>query len=337
MSEYVARRLERDHYDEWDSLVDAAPGGTVFDLSWWNETLARETGAESVLVGCFRDGALCGGCSLYVRRLGPFLRAVDPPTSLHHGIVALPLETQRYPSQIMHQLNVSDALAEWVEAHLHEARFAHHPTFQDVRGMIWRGWRSRLRYSYYLRTGPVDKMLSDAERTRRVRVRAARQAGMEVSAEDDIDAFFPLFERAFFMDGLPAPLPQPALRSLYRRGKAEDHMQLYLTRTPAGEVVSGAVAVWTQHNAQIWLAASEPAYLEQGVSVDTFFHICEELSSRYPVLDVASANLRALHQNMMLMGGELRPSIQTEYSRSGFLRFFHALRGALTRPAEFQE
>ena len=73
---YHARPLTREEYAEWDRLVEESPSGTVYQKSWWVETLARLTGADFEIVGCFGGDTLWGGCAVYSRRTGPYRRAI---------------------------------------------------------------------------------------------------------------------------------------------------------------------------------------------------------------------------------------------------------------------
>lgn len=324
--EFTARLLTSAEYPQWDTLVDTVPSGTPFQTTWWMGTLARELGVYFEIVGCFRKGVLWGGCALFGRRTGPYCRLIFPPTALYNGIVVKPRDTDSYPTQVMHTIGVTECLGRWIQQRFHEAHLTHHYSLLDVRGLIWQGWRSRVRYTYVLPLGGREEMIRRAERTRGAMVQQAEQAGLRCEPSDDIEAFLPLYARTFARHGLESPVPLPAIAAIYRAGRERGAAQLFLTRTPAGEAVSGTIALWTQRNAVLWLAASEPEWLEQGASVFTYFETFAHLAERFQEVDFASANVHSLHYNAALLGGELRLVARTELTRSPALRFLHALR-----------
>lgn len=327
MSEdFEARALTPDEYPLWDELVDGVPSGTPFYFTWWMSTLAQELKAHFQIVGCFRKGVLWGGCALFCRRTGPFQRVIFPPTALYNGMVVRPRDTDSNPTQVMHAIGVTDCLGHWIRQHFHEAHLTHHHSLLDVRGLIWQGWRSRIRYTYLLSLDNRDEIIRRAERTRGAMVQQAERAGLRCELSEDIEAFLPLYAKTFARHGLESPVPLSAIAAMYRAGRAHQSAQLFLTRNPAGEVVSGTIALWTKRNAMLWLAASEPEWLEQGASVYTYFETFAYLANRFQAVDFASANVHSLHHNAALLGGELRLVARTELTRSPALRVLHALR-----------
>ncbi|MGQ9518023.1 MAG: GNAT family N-acetyltransferase [Anaerolineae bacterium] len=324
--DFETRLLTPDEYPLWDALVDEVPSGTPFHATWWISTLAGYVGARLEIIGCFRKGVMWGGCALFGRRSGPFQRAIFPPTALYNGMVVRPRDTDSYPTQVIHVIAVTDSMGKWIEQRYDEAHLTHHYTLFDVRGLIWRRWRSRLRYTYVFHVGSMEEMLRRAERSREAMFRKAEAAGLHCEPSDAIEEFLPLYAKTFARHGMRSPVPLPAIAAIYRAGRARDAIQLFLTRTPNGEVVSGTIALWTRCNALLWLAASEPAWLDQGASVFTYFHTFAHLAQRFPEVDFASANVRSLHHHAALMGAETRLVPRTELTRSPALRLLHALR-----------
>ncbi len=324
--EFTTRVLTPEEYAIWDALVDTAPSGTPFQTTWWMGTLAQELGAHFQVIGCFRKGMLWGGCALFGRRTGPYCRAIFPPTALYNGIVVRPRDTDSYPTQVMHTIAVTESLGRWIRQHVHEAHLTHHYTLLDVRGLIWQGWRSQARYTYVLPLDTREKMLQRSDRTRGVMVRQAEQAGLRCEPSENIEAFLPLYARTFARHGMEPPVPLQAIAATYRAGRSRQAAQLFLTRTPAGEIVSGTIALWTQRNAMLWLAASAPDWLEKGAAALTYLETFSYLASRFQEVDYASANVHSLHYNAALLGGELRLVPRTELIRSPALRFLHVLK-----------
>ncbi len=323
---YTARCLAPEEYPAWDALIWESPTGTLFQTSWWLEALCRLTGARLEIVGCFdRKGMLWGGCALYVRRTGPWKRALFPPACPYNGMVVRRRDTPNYRRQMVHTLEVTDALASYLERHYAETLHAHRWELTDVRSMSWRGWEAALRFTYEGETAELGQLLRNVTRTRRRTFERAQGLGYCCQADDDISAFLPLYRATYARHGLDTPLNPSQLETMYRVAAEHGTARLFITRSSAGEPVSGLIVLLDPHRCYTWLFANHPCSLRDGVPTFTILSAIAALANEVRTVDHASANYPQLHRSVLEEGGILKPVLVTHYNRSRLLQCIHEM------------
>lgn len=323
---YIARLLKPAEYPAWDALVEGSPTASLFQTSWWLNTLVQLTGARLEIVGCFdKNDVLWGGCALYVRRAGPWTRVLFPPACPYNGMVVRRRDTPNYRRQMVHTLEVTEALAGYLEAHYDETLLAHRHELADVRSMNWRGWETVLRYTYESQTAELDQLLRQVTRTRRQTFERARRQGYHLKAGDDLSAFLPLYRATYARHGVDTPLEPAQVETLYRLAEEHQAAQLFITRSPKDEPVSGLIILLDRHRCYTWLFATHPDHLRAGVPTFTMLSAIAALAGRIHWVDHASANMPHLHRSVLEEGGILRPVLVTHYSRSRLLQCLHEI------------
>ena len=326
--DFTVRVLTEAEYEEWDQLVETSPTGTAYNTSWWVGTLARLTGAQMEIVGCFKDGILSGGCAAYIRRWGTIRRVQFPPTTPYNGFVLRVPQTPNYRRQVLHYLSVTEAIAECMEDRYDEIRLRHHFGVSDVRSLTWRGWTSSANYTYVVSTGPFDALLSQCSSSTKRGITRARKAGLTSEECDDLSLFMPLYEKTYQKQGLQIPFHYEGLNALFQAGRDRNAARLYVTRDPDGHVLSGLVQLVCGAHANTWVLASDPERLRDGVATCTQLYSFSRYSEQVQYVDDASANIENLHQNAIRLGGELQPVFGTYLCNSAALQVRHGLRGA---------
>jgi hypothetical protein len=83
MCKLDSRELVRDDFSQWDALVDHSVHGTVFHKTSWLDACSQALGKKVKIFGCFQDGRLVGGCSLFISQkwgIIPFVESICPMT-----------------------------------------------------------------------------------------------------------------------------------------------------------------------------------------------------------------------------------------------------------------
>ena len=328
--EFEVRLLGESEYDAWDRLVESSPAGTVYSTSWWVETMARLTGAHMEIVGCFSGDELCGGCAAYVRQWGRLRRVAAPPTTPYNGFVLREPATPSYRRRLLHLLDVSRAIAEFMEMRYDEVRLRHHYAFTDLRGMTWRDWDSEVYYTYLVDVSKPADILPRCSSSIRRTVKQAREAGLTVEVSDDIDAFAPLYQLTYAKHGVEAPLTPDMLDALCRVARSHSAETLLFTRDRTDRLLSGLIQLIMNGRACTWLLATDPDALGSGAAIHAQMHSFLNPPAGVTLIDEASANLPSLHDSEVKLGGELAPVYESYYSRSLLLaahRGFRAVDG----------
>jgi hypothetical protein len=323
--ELDVRILDPAEYDEWDRLVESSPAGTVYNTSWWAVAMAQITGARTEIIGCFLGGALCGGCAASITRWGPRDRVMAPPTTPYNGFVLREPATPSYRRRLLHYLDVSTVLAEFMESRYDEIRLRHHYTYADVRGLLWRGWESEVYYTYVVDVSNEDDLLTRSSSSIRRTVKQARDSGLVVEISEDIKAFAPLYQRTYGKHGLRAPLRADDLCALYRVARDHSAATLFLTRDRSGQALSGLIQLSIGDRTNTWVLASDPDYLSSGAAILTQMHSFQHPPADTTFIDEASANLPSLHESEIKLGAELRPILEVYFSRSLLLAARYSL------------
>ena len=108
------------------------------------------------------------------------LRVVAPPTTPYNGFVLREPATPDYRRRLLELMDISGAIAGFMECRYDEVRLRHHYALSDLRGMIWRGWDTDVTYTYVADVAEDADVLARCSSSVRRTVKKARKAGLVV-------------------------------------------------------------------------------------------------------------------------------------------------------------
>ena len=140
---------------QWDALVDHSVHGTIFHKSGWLDACARSLGKKVKIFGCFQNGQLVGGCSLFLeKKWGLFTSAIPRVYTAPYGgfVLSSPPSTSVHKKESFSRDIIESLLQAIEKEHFIYISIQNSPEFLDIRPFTWNGWKSSVSYAYYIRS-----------------------------------------------------------------------------------------------------------------------------------------------------------------------------------------
>lgn len=258
---YQVRILERTEYGDWDELVNSSSYGTIFSLSGWLTATSTALDTSFDLFGCYFDDRLVGGYPIFRKKKFGFIPLL---TNVNGMMPFSGLVLEDYPQNNVrkferHYNNILSA----IEQHFKQLRtvmfsITNPPKLQDIRPFSWRGWKTRIKYAYFLNLNEL-KYSRDVKRN----ISTAKANDVLVCPSSDIGLYYSLFQNTFERQGLKPPVSQRYLKTLYQYIINNNLGEMWVAMTPDGQWIAAEIFLQDNNYIHRWTAATD-AELRKG-------------------------------------------------------------------------
>ena len=307
------RYLTSEDYPAWERLVADSPDGSIYSLPRYLDALCEATGGNYRILAAERDGRLTGGIALY-REKSPVGAFVSPRLLLYYNGLVLAPHAAKSPAQRTEwQLRTLDAL-ERVLAGLSLARLRikSRSTLMDLRIFAARGWSLRPTWSYVIDLSDLSAAWSRMHKDQRRLVERCRERGLQLTVDDDFDAFYRLHRQTHLRKRAPLYLAQDVYRRFVASLQDGGLARLYHARLPGGRVLASQLVLTGLHPVTHTVcAAADGEFLRLGASAFLRWAVCEDLAGAgYLANDLTDAELNPVTRFKSQLGGDLVLSLQ---------------------------
>ena len=332
------RTVHADESTAWDRLVAASPQGTVFHTSDWLARTAASLNRTPMILGCYEDGALIGGCPLLLSDQSKLLRTASSAALLapYGGIVTAGIESTKRRERELHTNNVIASVCN----HITRMRFAHvdlinAPGLEDIRWFTQNGWDAKVYYTYMLPTGGdiFSRISKNALRS----INKAEKQGITAEKYFDAGAYWMLTVNTFERQNSRPPFTKDHLLGILDIIREKNLGEMWVARTSSGEIAAAEVVVYDSKMAHRWSAASAGEHLSTGAASLLLSQVAADTAERnYPSINLMAGNMTHLSAIIATFNPDLVPYYGVELSgiRYGILRSVTRLmRGMVSRVA----
>jgi hypothetical protein len=295
MPKFDVTELSRgDDLSQWDELVDLSLHGTIFHKTGWLNACASSMGKRVKIFGCFQDGLLVGGCSLFVeKRFGviPIASSTCEMTP-YGGFVLSPIKSLVHRQEIFDR-EIIEFLINYIErSHFYSISVRGPPEFRDIRPFIWKGWRSDVFYTYYFSL--EENIESHIDRSISKHVRKAIKNGIIIEPSSDISKYYTLLCDTYTRKNKKNP-QKSLISELYSFIKDNDCGEMLFARTPEDEIACARIIIWDKHRAYGWTAASDKRFLKSRAINLLTYETFKMLKERgIPMMNLMMGNVPSL-------------------------------------------
>lgn len=325
ISDISVRRLDRDELPEWDTVVRAAPEGSIFHSSPWLSVMSRAGSMDYCIYGCFEGENLIGGCPIYYYRVGGLLRIGTsiPPMTPYGGIVLSPLENSSNRANEQRRQDAIRTLIRYLNTEDFDSlHIVNAPEWKDIRCFIWDGWQTHVLYTY-----SIDPATVSLSRNAKRNVKKGRESGIAIRGSEDIDAFYKIFASTFQNRDMAPPLQKPLLRTIFETFHADGNCELVVAENPDGDMICGDFYLFDTRRVHRWAAATTPESKASGASFLLLSESIPRFKERgYREVNLMTANISYLAEFTQ----NFSPSLVPYYGvtkKSTYLRVSSAIRG----------
>jgi hypothetical protein len=268
VSNLEVRDLKEDEYELWDSLVEASPHGTIFHRSFWLKASSELFDKKLKILGGFEEEKLEGGCSFFAYRSskGLFKFAASTCGLAPYGGIVLSKPSKGKRSDRKQEVQNRDLIKSLSSAINEEyfdfIEFTNSPEFNDVRPFTQNGWRSKVRYTYYLNLQEYDETAFSRDVKRNLR--KAKENNLSIRKEFDLPTYYDLFSKTFEKQNMEPPVSVQYFRRMIDLLESTGSGEMVICETASGEPASAHITLWDNKRAYSWSNASNADFIETG-------------------------------------------------------------------------
>ncbi|WP_214019931.1 GNAT family N-acetyltransferase [Methanoculleus sp.] len=310
------RSLESGELAAWDELVAGSLQGTVFHTSDWLQKTASSLNRALVILGCYEDETLIGGCPLLLSNPYKLLRIASSAALLapYGGMVIAGVESTKRREKELH----ADRVIASIRDHIVRKRFDHvdlvnSPGLGDIRGFTRNGWSARVYYTYML---PINgDVFEHISKNARRSIRKAQKLGITATEHFDPGTYWELTKKTFAKQNTQPPFSRKHLMSMLDAIREKNLGEMWVARTPSGEVAAAEVIVCDQKTAHRWSAASSEEHLNTGAASLLLGEVITHFAERnYPSVNLMGGNMARLSAFLSTFNPDLVPYYGVELS-----------------------
>lgn len=332
------RHLDPSEYEVWDRFVDESPQGSVYNQSYFLESLCKISGDQFRILAAYKQNELQGGVAFRYQksRFGDMIRLQMP---LYYNGFILKRFDSKYPSiNSSREAEVIRSLLDELEGGAYaSAELASRFTFDDPRLLLQRGWQVWPRYTYVVSIQDPNRQWEKVEQNLRRLISRCEKEGMTLELSDDAEAFYTMNESTYRRKGVRPYLSRDQFLSLYRALSGRSACQIYFAKTAAGKRTAGEIVLMSKHPVtHTWMAGSDPEFLRSGASAFLRWKAFEDLQQRgYEYNDLTDAMNETVAKFKSQFGGDLKSSFVLYKTFSSKLRIRNRIDSVLTQSVNF--
>ncbi len=295
------RYLEKDEYDLWDSFVDKSRDGTIFHKTIWLKTFAEWQHLKFNIACCFKGKELTGGMAVTWKKKYGIIPVMQLPLkTLFFGPVITFSET-KYLSRNESQLHATlNSLLDFLSSEFSLLHIQFPPSFTDVRTFLWRGFATRINYTYLTAIQQHEDLLSVYDPPVRRQIKKGGEQDHTLHTDNSREFIvhaWELEQKSFERQQLDLKYASREdfvsfIELLAEQGSAQTYTITVEDRAIASQVILLDNAKKT---AYYWLAGADKAYLSTGLNQLLLHKILTNLQDRgYQTFDFVGAGTETI-------------------------------------------
>lgn len=293
MSDVEIRILKKDEYGKWDGFVNKSHHGTIFHNSDWLGTCSEVLNKDFKIHGFFDEEELIGGCAFFIERVkGLLIGSSFCEMTPYFGLIWEGATETKLRKEEMLFREFMNSFQKQVEQQLDRTYIINPPGFMDVRPFAQNGYRTEIKYTYYLKTKNITK----SKGTQKI-INGARKKGIYIEKSDEIQEYSKLLEKTLLRKRIQFPRSKDLMLRLYNKFHDKKQAELWIARTKDGEVAAGEIILNDPKMVNRWSAATNIELGNTGANallLDTAF--LEYDMKGYETINLMCANVPSLTQ-----------------------------------------
>jgi hypothetical protein len=288
MYQLYSRELTREDLTQWDALVDHSVHGTIFHKTCWLKAFAQALGKKVKIFGCFQDGRLVGGCSLFISQkwgIIPFAESTCPMTT-YGGFLLSSLPTKNVRKQETFSRQIIETLKKDIKKeHFYTTVITNSPEFFDVRSFTLDGWRSHVLHTYYMYIN--NNIESTIDPSAKKNIRKAEKNGIIIEPFSDVSRYYALFSETLHRKKLKNWVTKVFFTELFSMMRNQNFGEMVVAKTSDDEIACAEICVWDKQKAYSWSAASDERFLYSGAATLLRVEMMKRMHDKgIPILDM---------------------------------------------------
>lgn len=306
---YHCHILPKDDHSDWDTFIDSLSHEALFSKASWLAPVTQVTGKGFQVIACYKGDELVGGIALQISKRINLQIGHYPILTPNLGPVMLMRETKYGFKNESQAIQMSDALIHFLENQYDYITFTTYDWWNDIRPFQWRGWRSRVSYTYKINLRNID--INTIDINERNKVRRAEKQNVQVKISDNIEHLqksLVLQEKTYERQQKRFPLTTGAFVDLF--SGLQQHgivLRAYIAEMD-NRCLASMINVLYRTQAYCSIAGADPEYLHTGANQLLWWEVIKDLrDSGYTIFDLCGGNHPSISAYKAKFGGKLTP------------------------------
>jgi hypothetical protein len=303
--------------ESWEDLVYNSPQGTIFHSEDWLNSIKEsyQLALKRWIVFDANDKPI-GGAYVFIRKRGGLTLAYAPSSNAatpYGGLLVIPPASSHTRKQEAQYKEVISLIQEKLLTLGANGIFlTMSPSLVDVRSFQWKGWHTKLLYTYLVDLRP-ENLFARLDSTARNTIRKAEKQ-IVIKEEQDLIGFYELYQNTYHRKGKAAPVPKQFLEDVFHRLGERNQVRLFMAYNEEGRPAAGAVLLSDQKRSYYWLAASDGELARTGAPTLLLWKLFEVSRGLVPEIDLVGANTEPIAFFKAVFNPTLQPYYSVEYT-----------------------
>ncbi len=321
------RYLQEDEYPLWDAFVDQSPEGTIFQKSIWLKAFAQWQHLELRIAACYKGKELTGGMAFTCKKKFGLIKVMQIPFKTpFFGPVLSDTET-KYRSKIESKRHTTlNALTDFLMSDIGMFTAVFAPTVKDVRPFIWKGFETKVHYTYISKLDKETDLLLQYDPPVRRQIKKGEQhphTFHKENAREDILGAQKLEQQSFERQNLDLKYALgDSFVEFIQTLLEESSAQVYTIKTD-GKPAASQLVIMDQAKkiAYYWLAGADPKFLSTGLNQLLLHMVLQDLQEQgFKGFDFVGAGTETIARYKSTFNFPLVPMYSVSKSR-GMTKF----------------
>ena len=314
MYKFDVRELALVDLPHWDELVTQSSHGTIFHKTGWLDACERSLGKKVKIFGCFQDGLLVGGCSLFLEKkynIVPVAVSTCPMTPYGGFVLSASPGVGVYKQESFSRQIIESLIKEFNKEHFFFISIQNSPAFLDIRPFTSRGWQSRVFYTYYINL--ENNLESHADSLVKKNIRKAENNRISIEPFSDISRYYDMLCETYARKNLKPPCSKRLIMELYSFIKNQNCGDILVGKTTDDEIACAEIVIWDNQQSYCWSAVSDSRFLNSGATSLLRFNNLNRIQGKgIPKMNMMSGNIPELSQFIAHLNPILVPYYQIQ-------------------------
>ncbi len=316
------RAVGESGYKEWNEMIAASPGGSIYSTPEYLDVLCGAAGGRFRLLAADRGGEMVGGIAVWERDTAWGTYLAGRYLLYYNGFVVKP-HISKYPSEnTSKQIEILTQLEEVVRGAKYGRVSIRSRSMNDIRVFVSRGWAVKPSYTYVVPLLDLKDLWSRVEQNLRRLVSRCTRDAIEFTDDDDFASYFRLHLHTASRKGAGIYLPADAFQRYFTRLRNQNLCRIFHARLPDGLAISSQLVLTGGHPVSHTVSTAAAAeHLRTGATAFLRWKVFERLAELgLHANDLTDAELNPVTHFKSQLGGDLQMNlVLTRPDRAGFI------------------
>jgi lipid II:glycine glycyltransferase (peptidoglycan interpeptide bridge formation enzyme) len=324
MADLHLKTLSKADYPRWDSFVASSPQGTIFNTSRWASLVCKAFPVEHSIYAVLEHDQIVGGISFFHKRRMGLRILTRIPLSPYTGVLFSPVQGAKAQKSSTEQHEITSLILEAIENKFHFAQFGLHPSVNDVRPFLWRGWHTLPQYTYVNSLADIGKTWELLSSSLRRKIHRAEEKSFKVVLKNDVSLLLTFQEMTYAKARLKPILPRSLFQRYCETIAEANLLRLYSAVDVEGNVHAERALIVDGNRAYDWMAGTNLQLGDEHANQLLVWEIFKRLSAEgIRTFDFLGANTASIAEFKRGFGGELTCYFEVRYFASTFVRMLN--------------